>query len=176
MAEAAERLGADVTLIHGPVNISKPADITSIEIESANELFEKVKDHANADVIIMTAAVSDFSPKEVHSQKVKKDTADSTIQLKQTPDILAWLGDQKKDGQVLIGFAMETENLLENAQVKLKKKNADWIVANALNKEDSGFASDKNKVHLLGAKETIQIEGLKSDVARKVLSHIFKNN
>jgi len=176
MAEAAERLGADVTLIHGPVNISKPADITSIEIESANELFEKVKEHANADVIIMTAAVSDFSPKEVHSQKVKKDTADSTIQLKQTPDILAWLGDQKKDGQVLIGFAMETENLLENAQVKLKKKNADWIVANALNKEDSGFASDKNKVHLLGAKETIQIEGLKSVVARKVLSHIFRNN
>ncbi len=176
MAEAAERLGADVTLIHGPVNISNPAGITSIEIESANELFEKVKEHANADVIIMTAAVSDFSPKEVHSQKVKKDTADSTIQLKKTPDILAWLGDQKKDGQVLIGFAMETENLLENAQVKLKKKNADWIVANALNEDDSGFASDKNKVHLLGAKKTIQIEGLKSDVARKILSHIFRNN
>lgn len=176
MAEAAEQLDAEVTLIHGPVNISSPAGITCIEIESARDLFEQIQNHADADVVIMTAAVSDFSPKEVYSQKVKKDSAHSSIELTQTPDILAWLGEQKRDGQVLIGFAMETENLIENAQAKLKKKNADWIVANSLVENDSGFGTDKNKVHLLGKKDSIQIEGLKSDVARKILSHIFKDH
>lgn len=176
MAEAAQQLGADVTLIHGPVSLSKPTGINTVEIESAQELFEHVKNHADANAVIMAAAVSDFTPKEIHQQKVKKDKADSSIQLKQTPDILAWLGDHKKDGQVLIGFAMETENLLKNAQRKLKKKKADWIVANSLNEDEYGFASDKNKVHLLGKKDTIQLEGLKSEVARQVLSHIFMDN
>jgi len=176
MAEAAAQMGAEVTLIHGPVSLSKPTGIATIEIESTQELFEQVQKHADADVVIMAAAVSDFSPEEVHAQKVKKDKADSSIKLKQTPDILAWLGDHKKREQVLIGFAMETENLLENAQAKLKKKKADWIIANSLNEDESGFESDKNKVHLIGKKDTIQIEGLKSDVARQALSHIFKNS
>ncbi len=158
------------------VPFEKPAGITSIEIESTEELFEQVQNHADADVVIMAAAVSDFTPEKTHAQKVKKDKADASIQLRKTPDILAWLGDHKKDGQVLIGFAMETENLLENAQGKLEKKNADWIVANSLNEDESGFASDKNKVHLLGNKDAIQMEGLKSEVARQVLSHIFKNS
>ena len=176
MAETAAQMGAEVTLIHGPVSLSKPTGIATIEIESTQELFEQVQKHADADVVIMAAAVSDFSPEEVHAQKVKKDKADSSIKLKQTPDILAWLGDHKKREQVLIGFAMETENLLENAQAKLEKKKADWIIANSLNEDESGFESDKNKVHLLGKKDTIQIEGLKSDVARQTLSHIFKNS
>jgi phosphopantothenoylcysteine decarboxylase/phosphopantothenate--cysteine ligase len=176
MAKAAERLGAEVTLIHGPVNISKPEGIKSIEIESANELFEQIQKHANADVIIMAAAVSDFTPEESSQHKIKKDKAKSSIKLQQTPDILAWLGDHKKNGQVLIGFAMETENLLENAKAKLKKKNADWIVANSLNEDESGFESDKNRVHVLGKKDTMQIKGLKSEVARQVLSHIFNDS
>jgi phosphopantothenoylcysteine decarboxylase/phosphopantothenate--cysteine ligase len=176
MAKAAERLGAEVTLIHGPVNISKPEGIKSIEIESANELFEQIQKHANADVIIMAAAVSDFTPEESSQHKIKKDKAKSSIKLQQTPDILAWLGDHKKNGQVLIGFAMETENLLENAKAKLKKKNADWIVANSLNEDESGFESDKNRVHVLGKKDTMQIKGLKSEVARQVLSHIFSDS
>ncbi|PAU93614.1 bifunctional phosphopantothenoylcysteine decarboxylase/phosphopantothenate--cysteine ligase CoaBC [Aliifodinibius salipaludis] len=176
MAKAAQNMGADVTLIHGPVTIEKPEGITTIEIESAQELFEQVQNHSDANVVIMAAAVSDFTPKETHQQKVKKDKADSSIQLKKTPDILSWLGDHKNDGQILIGFAMETENLLENAKDKLERKNADWIVANSLNDDDSGFASDKNKVHLLSKNDSIQIEGLKSEVARQVLSHIFKNS
>ncbi len=176
MAEAAAQMGAEVILIHGPISLSKPTGIATIEIESTQELFEQVQKHADADVVIMAAAVSDFSPEEVHAQKVKKDKADSSIKLKQTPDILAWLGDHKKREQVLIGFAMETENLLENAQAKLEKKKADWIIANSLNEDESGFESDKNKVHLIGKKDTIQIEGLKSDVARQTLSHIFKNS
>ncbi|MDZ7681423.1 MAG: phosphopantothenoylcysteine decarboxylase [Fodinibius sp.] len=176
MAEAAQQLGAEVILIHGPVTIEKPADIATTEIAiGTSDFFEQVQNHADADVVIMAAAVSDFTSKEIHQQKVKKDKADSSIQLKQTPDILAWLGDHKKNGQVLIGFAMETENLLENAKDKLERKNADWIVANALNEDDSGFASDKNKVHLIGQNDSKQIEGLKPEVARHVLAHIFKN-
>ena len=174
MAEAAEKMGAEVTLIHGPVALTKPKGIKVIEIESTQELFEHIQTHADADVIIMAAAVSDFTPEKSFKQKIKKDKADSSIKLKQTPDILAWLGNQKQDGQVLIGFAMETENLLENAQDKRKRKKADWIVANSLVENDSGFESDKNKVHMLGKKEAMQIEGLKSEVARQVLSHIFK--
>jgi phosphopantothenoylcysteine decarboxylase/phosphopantothenate--cysteine ligase len=175
MAKAAQRLGAEVILIHGPVAIEQPKGITTIEIESTQELFKQVQNHAHADVVIMAAAVSDFTPKQTSPQKVKKEKADLSIPLKQTPDILSWLGDHKKDGQLLIGFAMETENLLENARTKLEKKNADWIVANALNEGDAGFESDKNKVHLLGKKDATQIQGLKPEVARQVLSHIFKN-
>lgn len=173
MAEAAQRMGAEVTLIHGPVSISKPDSINTIEIESADELFEQVKNHVDADVVIMVAAVSDFSPKNSHQQKIKKDTAGNSLELQRTPDILAWLGDHKQDGQVLIGFAMETENLIENAQGKLKKKKADWIVANSLTDEDTGFGSDKNTVHLLGSNTDEKIEGSKKEVAQKVLSVIF---
>ena len=174
MAEAADRLGAEVTVIHGAVSIPKPEGINCIEIESAAELFDEVKNHADADVIIMAAAVSDFTPAKKHDQKVKKDTADSTLKLERTQDILAWLGDHKKDGQVLIGFAMETENLLENAQKKLKKKKADWIIANSLNAEDSGFGSDSNTVHLLGKTQSqFKFSGSKKEVARHILYTIF---
>lgn len=173
MAEAAQRMGAEVTLIHGPVSISKPDSINTIEIESADELFEQVKNHVDADVVIMVAAVSDFSPKNSHQQKIKKDNAGNSLELQRTPDILAWLGNHKNDRQVLIGFAMETENLIENAQGKLKKKKADWIVANSLTDEDTGFGSDKNTVHLLGSNTDEKIEGSKKEVAQKVLSVIF---
>ncbi|MEL7833921.1 bifunctional phosphopantothenoylcysteine decarboxylase/phosphopantothenate--cysteine ligase CoaBC [Fodinibius sp. Rm-B-1B1-1] len=176
MAEAAQNLGADVTLIHGPVSLDKPADIKAIEIESTADLFEQVKNHANADVVIMAAAVSDFTPKNKYSNKVKKDKAESSIELEQTTDILSWLGDHKKDGQVLIGFAMETENLIENATTKLNKKKADWIVANTLTDEEAGFQSDKNKVHLLGRNGSAKFEGLKREVAQKILNYIFPDN
>lgn len=176
MAEAARQMGAEITLIHGPVTIAKPAGITAIEIESAQELFEQIQNYAHSDIIIMTAAVSDFTLKQTHQQKIKKESAEASLKLERTPDILAWLGKHKKEGQVLIGFAMETENLLENARKKLERKNADWIVANSLNVEESGFASDKNKVHLLGKKASVNFEGLKSEVARKLLTHIFSTN
>ena len=173
MAEAAEQLGANVTLIHGPLSVPKPRDISTIEIESAAELFEQVKEHANADVVIMAAAVSDFTPAEKHDQKVKKDSSDSSLRLEKTQDILSWLGNHKKDGQLLIGFAMETENLLQNAQAKLKKKKADWIVANSLSESGSGFQSDTNTVHLLNNETEHQLQGTKKEVARQILAHIF---
>ncbi len=173
MAEAAKQMGADVTLIHGPVSIPKPTTISTIEIESAAELFEQVKAHANADIVIMAAAVSDFTPAEKHNQKVKKDNSDSALKLEQTQDILSWLGNHKKEGQLLIGFAMETENLLDNAKAKLKKKKADWIVANSLSESGSGFQSDTNAVHLLNASTDHRFQGTKKEVARQILAHIF---
>jgi phosphopantothenoylcysteine decarboxylase/phosphopantothenate--cysteine ligase len=173
MAEAARNLGADVTLIHGPVNLSQPTGIKIIEIESAAELFEEVRNYAGADVIIMAAAVADFTPAKSHSQKVKKQDSGFGIDLEQTQDILAWLGNHKQERQVLIGFAMETENLLKNARTKLKKKKADWIIANSLTDPDAGFQSDTNTVHLLNETTNKQFKGSKKEVAKWVLAQIF---
>ncbi|MDZ7682250.1 MAG: bifunctional phosphopantothenoylcysteine decarboxylase/phosphopantothenate--cysteine ligase CoaBC [Fodinibius sp.] len=174
MAEAARNLGAEVTLIHGPITADKPADIKSIEIESTADLFEQVKIYANADIIIMAAAVSDFSPVQKHDKKIKKGNAQSSLQLTQTQDILAWLGDHKKEGQTLIGFAMETENLLKNAGAKLKKKKANWIIANSLTDTNAGFQADTNKIHLLGGNTDTVFEGPKTEISLQVLRHIFK--
>ncbi len=173
MAEAARDLGADVTLIHGPVHLAKPIDINTIRFESTAELFEQVQHHANADVIIMAAAVSDFTPRETYNQKVKKETAQTSLELKKTTDILSWLGDNKKDGQTLIGFAMETEDLVNNATKKLKKKNADWIAANSLSEPEAGFESDTNSVHLIGHDNKQSFQGPKKDIAKQLLEYIF---
>ncbi len=173
MAEAARDLGAEVTLIHGPVSIDPPANVHTIGIENTKELFEAVKRHADADAIIMAAAVSDFTPAEFHQQKVKKDNASTTLKLARTQDILAWLGDHKRAGQVLIGFAMETEDLIDNARKKLEKKNADWIAANSLSGSDSGFGTDTNVIHLLGKDSQTEFRGTKKEVARAILEHVF---
>jgi len=173
MAEAAYTMGANVTLIHGPVHIPKPNGIQTIEIGTADEMFKQVKQHQEADIIIMSAAISDFSPKKYHKQKIKKDSAETSLKLRQTTDILAWLGNHKREGQLIIGFAMETENLLENAEKKLKEKKADWIVANSLMDNDAGFGVDTNKVHLLGSKKDISFEGSKKNIAYKILTHIW---
>jgi len=173
MAEAAQRLGAEVTLIHGPIQIDIPKGFQTIEITSAKDLFEQVQKHNSADVIIMAAAVSDFTPADYHDQKVKKDGAESSLNLTKTQDILAWLGEYKKDGQTLIGFAMETEKLLENAQSKLKKKKADWIVANSLRDKDAGFGSDTNNVHLLGKEHQKEFSGTKKEWLSKFWKLFF---
>lgn len=173
MAKAAQRLGAEVILIHGPVHLENPEGVITKSIVSAKDLFQEVKLQANADVIIMAAAVSDFTPNETHIHKVKKETGENEIKLTQTTDILAWLGENKQNHQTLIGFAMETEYLIENAQKKLSKKNADWIIANSLSKEGSGFETDTNHVHVLGINSTTEFEGSKEEVAEKVLKLIF---
>ncbi len=174
MAEAARDMGGEVTLIHGPVNIGKPARLQTVEIVSAEELFQQVKKHADADIIIMAAAVADFTPRRSEKQKIKKEKASSEIELKKTRDILAWLGSHRQNGQTLIGFAMETENLIENATEKLREKNIDWIIANALNEEGAGFGSNTNKVHLLGKDTNEAFEGDKRELARRLLQKIFE--
>ncbi len=175
MAEAAQKLGAEVKLIHGPVSAPLPEGIYTESITSAEDLFAAVKNHSDADIIIMAAAVSDFTPQEKYTHKVKKEAAEDSVALKKTTDILAWLGNQKKEGQVLIGFAMETENLIENATQKLISKKADWIVANSLTSERAGFEADTNTVYLINPDKEIKFEGTKQDVAAMVLSHIFKS-
>lgn len=174
MAKAALDLGADVTLIHGPLSVPIPENIHSEKITSTADLFEAVKNYQDADVIIMAAAVSDFTPVNVYDQKVKKSENDETIQLKKTQDILLWLGEHKKENQTLIGFAMETEDLIENALQKLQKKNADFIIANSLSESGSGFESDTNKVHLLGKDSDKQFEGNKRDIAIEILNTVFR--
>lgn len=174
MAKAAQRLGAEVTLIHGPVTAPIPEDIHTTSITSAKDLFEAVKAQADADVIIMAAAVADFTPSQSHDHKVKKETGSPSIELNQTQDILAWLGENKKPNQTLIGFAMETENLLDNATKKLSKKNADWIIGNSLSTEGAGFGVDTNHVHLIGEKSNTEFSGSKQEVAELVLGEIFR--
>lgn len=173
MAEAARDMGGDVTILHGPVNLEFPHDVNTESFISAAELFEKIKAHSDADVIIMSAAVSDFTPSTYTGQKIKKETAENQIPLKPTQDILFWLGEHKRSNQILIGFAMETENLIENAKEKLTKKNLDWIVANSVNEEDSGFQVDTNNVVLLGKESKTELGGTKREVAWKILQYIF---
>ncbi len=175
MAEAAAAFGARVTLLHAEsVNTSALSDtINKISFNTTDDLFRNVKARADADVIIMTAAVSDFRPAKTHTGKVKKDKTELQITLERTPDILQWLGDHSKKEQVLIGFAMETEDLVARAREKRLRKGADWIVANDLTSGDSGFAVDTNRVILVGTHDETTYNGPKSDVARSVLRHIF---
>ncbi len=173
MAKAAQRLGGEVTLIHGPVHLEKPESVRAKSIVSAEELYDAVKSDADADVIIMAAAVSDFTPAKTFDHKVKKDSAGDSIELSRTTDILAWLGSRKPVHQTLIGFAMETEDLIDNASSKLAKKNADWVIANSLAKEGAGFESDTNHVHVIGTSSTSEFTGSKEEVAERVLKFIF---
>src|SRR5690625_696506 len=173
MAEAAQKLGGDVTVIHGPVHISPPAGVRTVEITSTGQLFEQVKNHADAGVIIMAAAVSDFTPDRHSGQKIKKEEGMSSLNLRRTPDILSWLGNHKKDGQTLVGFAMETENMVEYAREKRKRKKADWIIANSITDEESGFETDTNTVTLLGDNIQQTFSGSKKEVAGNVLNRIF---
>lgn len=173
MAKASLRLGAEVTLIHGPVHLEMPKGIEVQEILSADDLFKAVQLKADADIIIMAAAVSDFTPSITYNHKVKKEVGESSIPLKSTTDILSWLGERKHVNQVLIGFAMETENLVENAERKLINKNIDWIIANSLNREGAGFASDTNQVYLLSKQLKKEFKGSKIDIAEQILKTIF---
>ena len=173
MANAASRMGGEVILIHGPIFLELPTNILSKSIISAEDLFNQVKLYADFDIIIMAAAVSDFTPVIVHDHKVKKDRSADYIKLKRTADILNWLGKQKMKNQILIGFAMETRNLIENATTKLQEKNADWIVANSLTEERAGFKSDFNHVHLLGKEAKAEFIGSKQEVAERVLNFII---
>ncbi|MEX2574545.1 MAG: bifunctional phosphopantothenoylcysteine decarboxylase/phosphopantothenate--cysteine ligase CoaBC [Balneolaceae bacterium] len=177
MAEAARKLGGTVTLLHGPIPSGIPADIDSEAFVSAGDLFRLVKKHADADVVVMSAAVADFRPATRTSQKIKKETADSSLHLTANPDSLAWLGKQKKNGQVLIGFAMETDEIEKNALAKLQKKNLDWICANDLTADDTGFQSDSNHILLFGKDGGKDIReeftGNKREIAVRILRRIF---
>lgn len=153
LAAAAARRGAEVVLVSGPTALATPAGVTRIDVATAQEMAEAVQGHAAADLVLMAAAVADFAPAAPASQKLKKGTAaaEPTLALKRTPDILAGLGAAKRTGQRLVGFAMETDNGLEEARRKLKAKNLDWIVLNNLHEPGAGFGTGTNRVTLLSA-------------------------
>lgn len=150
LAKMAVLRGAQVTLVSGPVSIAPFAGIETVAVRSAQQMFEAVSERsAERDVIIMCSAVADYKPASYSEQKMKKGDNDMSIPLTRTQDILGWLGDHKQAGQVLVGFSMETENLIENSRRKLTKKHADLICANSIASEQTGFAVDTNKVTLI---------------------------
>lgn len=146
IAEEAKNLGAEVTLITGPVAIEPPMGVKVIHVESAQDMFEAtISQYETSDLVVKTAAVADYKPKAVSDQKIKKQEGDEQIELERTKDILFELGKRKKH-QVLVGFAAETDHVEEYAMKKLEKKNADMIVANNVAEEGSGFGTDTNKI------------------------------
>lgn len=150
LAKMAVLRGAQVTLVSGPVSIAPFAGIETVAVRSAQQMFEAVSERsAESDVVIMCSAVADYKPASYSEQKMKKGDNDMSIPLTRTQDILSWLGDHKQAGQVLVGFSMETENLIENSRRKLTKKHADLICANSIASEQTGFAVDTNKVTLI---------------------------
>lgn len=155
LARQAAYRGAEVVLISGPVQQTVPDGVQVVPITTAQQMFEAIQaNYADADVIIKSAAVADYRPKTVAAQKIKKSDGDMVLELERNPDILAWLGEHKT-GQVLVGFAAETENLEQNALGKLERKHLDYIAANDVTAAHSGFGKDTNQVTLYGADGSI---------------------
>ncbi len=176
IAHAAMLRGAKVTLVAGPTNIEPPPFVAVIPVTSAEEMFQAVASASDEqDAIIMAAAVADYTPLAVSSEKIKKKDGSMSLPLKRTKDILRYLGEHKKEGQFLCGFSMETENLLENSREKLLKKNADMIVANSLKTVGSGFGTDTNVVTLIKRDSVQELPMLtKDEVAHRLLDQIFQ--
>ncbi|HWQ30396.1 MAG TPA: bifunctional phosphopantothenoylcysteine decarboxylase/phosphopantothenate--cysteine ligase CoaBC, partial [Negativicutes bacterium] len=161
IAERAAKRGARVHLVSGPVNLDTPQGVTRHDIFSAEEMLNKVMElFPQCDIAIKAAAVADYAPETVYTQKVKKTDGGLELRLKKNPDILYELGKIKGD-KILVGFAMETENLIENAAQKVKKKKLDFIVANDLNEVGAGFAGDTNVVKLIDSEGRIESVPLK---------------
>ena len=149
LAEAASEMGAEVTLISGPTDLPVPTGMECVRVETTHEMYEAIsKRFARTDCVIMAAAPADFEPAKTFPHKIKKNAKGLSLELKPTVDILRTLGEKKKH-QLLIGFALETENGVANARKKLKEKNLDMIVLNSANDPQSGFESDTNQVTII---------------------------
>lgn len=174
LAKAAALRGADVTLVKAHTDVDVPLFIKTVEVTSAEDMFKAVCSYSDAaDIIIKAAAVADYTPVIVADNKIKKTDGDMKIELKRTVDILKYLGENKRDGQIICGFSMETDNVIGNSQKKLHNKNCDMICANSLRTEGSGFGGDTNIVTIItknGAKELDLMS--KDEVAHKILDTI----
>lgn len=176
LAQAAVWRGAQVTLVAGRMEVEAPEFAEVVPVKSAEEMFEAVTKRAeNMDIIIKAAAVADYTPEVTAEQKIKKSGDSLVLTLRRTRDILKYLGEHKREGQVLCGFAMETEELLENARKKLESKNCDLICANSLRAEGAGFGTDTNRVTVLTRNGETDLELLsKEDTAHRILDEIRK--
>lgn len=176
IAEEAAKMGAEVTLVSGEVQLEAPANVHVIKVRSAQDMYEAViAEYEKQDIIVKSASVADYRPKLVHDQKMKKKDGDLSIQLERTIDILKTLGE-RKTSQILVGFAAETENVEEYAKQKLEKKNADMIVANNVSVKGAGFGSDTNIVTMFkrdGSKIELPILS-KHEVAKEILNESVK--
>ena len=176
IAAVCARRGASVTLVSGPAALKKPQFVHTVEITTAKEMFEAVTRQAGEqDIIVKAAAVADYRPKHVSGEKIKKRGGELTLELERTEDILAYLGEHKRPGQFLCGFAMETKDLLENARQKLQKKHLDMIVANSLRVEGAGFGGDTNVVTMITENEEISLGKMsKEETASKIIDWILE--
>jgi phosphopantothenoylcysteine decarboxylase / phosphopantothenate---cysteine ligase len=177
IAEEMKNRGANVTLVLGPSNISVPENIEVIKITSANEMYEAcVSRFENTDIAVMSAAVADYTPVNTASQKIKKNDSTFSIELTKTKDILKSLGEKKNNKQLLVGFALETNNEKEYALKKLQAKNADMIVLNSLNDTGAGFGHDTNKITIFDKHNNEYKFDTKSkkEVAKDIVNTIIK--
>lgn len=176
LAQNAMLRGADVTLISGPVNIPEVPFVNKVRVESARQMYDAVTEAAaDADIVVKAAAVADYRPSNVADEKIKKKDGDMSIQLERTDDIIGTLGANKRDGLYLCGFSMETENMLENSEAKLKKKNLDMIVANNVKVDGAGFGTDTNVVTLITREGIEELPIMsKKEVAEEIFSHILR--
>ena len=174
IAEAARDRGAEVTLVSGPVNLPAPSGIDLVRVESSAQLCEAVLSRGPwADVVIQAAAPADFRPATVAEQKIKKTGQGMTLALENTTDIAAELGRNKREGQILVAFAAETDHILENAEGKLTRKNADLIVANDVSRKDAGFGVDTNAVTLITREDVRTLPLMtKREVADGILDRV----
>ena len=175
IARAARNLGAEVYLVSGKTNLKKPYDVNVIDVLSANDMFDVIKNlYEDMDYIIMSAAVADFRPKKVAINKIKKHDGPMVIELEKNQDILAYLGENKTK-QTICGFAMETENVIENAKDKLIRKNCDMLVVNNLNTKGAGFANDTNVVSILTLDKCEDLEIMsKTDLAKIIMDKLIE--
>src|SRR5690606_5172879 len=183
LAEVFQKLGAEVSLISGPTSLSTPPLVKRLDITSAKEMLKACTDNFDeADIIIMSAAVADYRPETIAQQKIKKEDSSLTLVLEKTTDILKTLGERKRENQLLIGFALETNNELENAKGKLLKKNLDLIVLNSLKDKGAGFAGDQNKITLInknGDQHSFELKSkqeVAADIAEQVLAMLSNIN
>ena len=166
IARMAMLRGADVTLVTGPTAIQPPPFVKVVNVVSAQDMFEAVAAHASeSDLIFKAAAVADYTPASYDDNKIKKQDGDMAIPLKRTQDILKYLGENRRDGQVICGFSMETQNMIENSRAKLTKKNVDMICANNLKQAGAGFGVDTNVITLITKDNMVELPLLSKDEA-----------
>ncbi len=175
LAKNAARRGAEVTLVTGANNLPDPENVSCVHIKSAKDMLDAVKEYADADIIVKAAAVADYRPVSVAEDKIKKSDGDASISLERTDDILKFLGENKKSGQLLCGFSMETRDLLENSRKKLEKKNLDMICANSLKVEGAGFGTETNVITIITKNGETQLPLMsKDEAADRIFSKILE--
>lgn len=176
VAKAAMRRGAEVTLVSGKTALAPPPFVNTVNAVSAQDMFEAVKAYApQQDIIVKAAAVADYRPARVSEQKIKKTEGSAVIELERTTDILAWLGSHRRENQMICGFSMETENLIENSKAKLRKKNIDMIAANNLRTQGAGFGTDTNVITIITEDDIKELDIMSKDAAADaILDEIIK--